>query len=59
MSRLNTLKDRIEAIEALVSIDLDHRRNELTAFDLVSLPSTQLPAMHVQQCLILPLLLTR
>ena len=36
MSRLNALKERIEAIEALVSIDLDHRRNELTAFDLVS-----------------------
>lgn len=35
MSRLNTLKDRMLAIEALVSIDLDHRRNELTAFDLV------------------------
>ena len=36
MSRLNALKERIEAIEALVTIDLDHRRNELTAFDLVS-----------------------
>ena len=41
LSRLNALKDRIEAIESLVSIDLDHRRNELTAFDLAR-PSADL-----------------
>ncbi|KAK9795511.1 hypothetical protein WJX73_001908 [Symbiochloris irregularis] len=35
LSRLNVLKERIEGIEALVTIDLDHRRNELVAFDLV------------------------
>lgn len=35
LSRLTALKERIEATEALIEIDLDHRRNELVAFDLV------------------------
>lgn len=43
LSRLNVLKDRIESIEALVTIDLDHRRNELVAFDLVSLSTADIP----------------
>lgn len=29
------LKEKIEATEALVAIELDHRRNELVALDLV------------------------
>ena len=37
MSRLTALKERIEGTEALIEIDLDHRRNELVAFDLVRL----------------------
>ena len=36
LSRLTALKERIEGTEALIEIDLDHRRNELVAFDLVS-----------------------
>lgn len=36
LSRLTTLKERIDGTEALLEIDLDHRRNELVAFDLVS-----------------------
>ena len=35
MSRLMVLKERIDATEALITIDLDNRRNELVAFDLV------------------------
>ncbi len=34
-SRLAQLKEKIEATEALIQLDLDQRRNELTAFDLV------------------------
>lgn len=37
MSGLMVLKERIDATEALIAIDLDNRRNELVAFDLVSL----------------------
>ncbi len=37
LSRLTALKERIEGTEALIEIDLDHRRNELVAFDLVGL----------------------
>ena len=44
LSRLNVLKERIESIEALVTIDLDHRRNELVAFDLV------MPMLQVWRC---------
>lgn len=36
LSRLNIIKEKIDATEALVAIDLDQRRNELVAFDLVS-----------------------
>ena len=36
MSGLMVLKERIDATEALIAIDLDNRRNELVAFDLVS-----------------------
>lgn len=44
LSRLNVLKERIEGIEALVTIDLDHRRNELVAFDLVRILCASCPA---------------
>ena len=33
MSGLMVLKERIDATEALIAIDLDNRRNELVAFD--------------------------
>jgi hypothetical protein len=46
LSRLDVLRDRIEATEALVTLDLDHRRNELVAFDLVS--TAPLSSLHVQ-----------
>lgn len=36
MSGLMVLRERIDATEALIAIDLDNRRNELVAFDLVS-----------------------
>ena len=36
MSGVMVLKERIDATEALIAIDLDNRRNELVAFDLVS-----------------------
>ena len=36
MSGLMVLKERIDATEALIAIDLDNRRNELVAFDLAS-----------------------
>ena len=36
MSGLLVLMERIDATEALIAIDLDNRRNELVAFDLVS-----------------------
>ena len=39
MSGLMVLKERIDATEALIAIDLDNRRNELVAFDLVMLSS--------------------
>lgn len=41
LSRLTALKERIEGTEALIEIDLDHRRNELVAFDLVRPPKTR------------------
>lgn len=37
LSRLTALKEHIEGSEALIEIDLDHRRNELVSFNLVSL----------------------
>ena len=37
MSGLMVLKERVDATEALIAIDLDNRRNDLVAFDLVSL----------------------
>ena len=43
MSGLMVLKERIDATEALIAIDLDNRRNELVAFDLVSI-------MHPAPC---------
>ena len=47
LSRLTALKERIEATEALIEIDLDHRRNELVAFDLVRpSSSTALLVLH-------------
>ena len=35
MSGLIVLKERVDATEALIAIDLDNRRNDLVAFDLV------------------------
>ena len=35
LSRLTALKEHIEGTEALIEIDLDHRRNELVSFNLV------------------------
>ncbi|KAK9804816.1 hypothetical protein WJX72_007175 [[Myrmecia] bisecta] len=35
LSRLNILQERVDATEALVAMSLDHRRNELVAFDLM------------------------
>ena len=46
LSRLSVMKERVEATQALVAIDLDQRRNELVAFDLVR-PGLR----HEQQCL--------
>ena len=46
LSRLSVMKERVEATQALVAIDLDQRRNELVAFDLV-----RLGLRHEQQCL--------
>ena len=46
LSRLSVMKERVEAPQALVAIDLDQRRNELVAFDLV-----RLGLHHEQQCL--------
>lgn len=37
LARLGMLKERIDATEACIALDLDHRRNELVAFNLVSL----------------------
>lgn len=46
MSRLNILKERIEATEALISIHLDSRRNDLVAFDLVSPEDSLASSFH-------------
>ncbi len=35
LARLGMLKERIEATEQCIALDLDHRRNELVAFNLV------------------------
>lgn len=40
MSGLIVLKERVDATEALIAIDLDNRRNDLVAFDLVCSAST-------------------
>ncbi len=39
LSRLKALKERIDATEAHVTLDLDHRRNQIVSFNLVSLAS--------------------
>ena len=49
LSRLTALKERIEGTEALIEIDLDHRRNELVAFDLVRL-SVMVQRSGCNQC---------
>lgn len=36
LSRLKALKERIDATEAHVTLDLDHRRNQIVSFNLVS-----------------------
>ena len=36
LSRLKGLKERIDATEAHVTLDLDHRRNQIVSFNLVS-----------------------
>lgn len=35
LSRLKALKERIDATEAHVTLDLDHRRNQIVSFNLV------------------------
>jgi len=37
LARLGMLKERIDATEACIALDLDHRRNELVAYNLVRL----------------------
>ena len=53
LSRLTALKDKIEGTEALIEIDLDHRRNELVAFDLVSNLQTVFAIMLVNETTLL------
>ena len=43
LSRLNVLRKKIDDTEALISIHLDSRRNDLVAFDLVRLPVIERP----------------
>ena len=35
LARMTMLKERIEATESCIALDLDHRRNELVAYNLV------------------------
>lgn len=35
LSRVKVLKERIEATESLITLDLDHRRNNIVEFNLV------------------------
>lgn len=51
MSGLIVLKERVDATEALIAIDLDNRRNDLVAFDLVSHLGLMLACciVHTQQ----------
>ena len=35
LTRMTMLKERIEATESCIALDLDHRRNELVAYNLV------------------------
>ena len=53
LSRLTALKDKIEGTEALIEIDLDHRRNELVAFDLVSHLQTVFSSMLANETTLL------
>ena len=50
MSGLMVLKERIDATEALIAIDLDNRRNELVAFDLVSDSQSNFAALPQECC---------
>ena len=34
LTRMTMLKERIEATECCIALDLDHRRNELVAYNL-------------------------
>ena len=47
LSRLNVLRERIDATEALISIHLDSRRNDLVAFDLVSRVQITIAYLHL------------
>lgn len=42
LSRANNLKERIDATESLIMLDLDHRRNEIVGFNLVARCKTPL-----------------
>ena len=42
LSRLKALHERIDATEAHVTLDLDHRRNQIVSFNLVC----SAPCMH-------------
>ena len=44
LSRLNVLRKKIDDTEALISIHLDSRRNDLVAFDLVRSPPIEAPS---------------
>lgn len=46
LSRLNVLREKIDDTEALITINLDSRRNDLVAFDLVSLTQSH-PAFFI------------
>ena len=46
LSRLKTLHERIDATEAHVTLDLDHRRNQIVSFNLVC-PAPCIPACGV------------
>ena len=43
LTRMTMLKERIEATESCIALDLDHRRNELVAYNLVRTVSLLLP----------------
>ncbi len=49
LARLGMLKERIDATEACIALDLDHRRNELVAYNLVRVRSVHGSAHPAEQ----------